>query len=108
MNKSQLYIEALPIFMRQALSIPNHPKLIRELRLLERRTSRLGKDVVDHGKRGSDDFANSVAGLLRTLTSAVDITMSWIEGEEDENRDGRQSHGAQMLTNYLAQRGIYV
>ena len=108
MNKSQLYIEALPIFMRQALSIPNHPKLIRELRLLERRTSRLGKDVVDHGKRGSDDFANSVAGLLRTLTSAVDITMSWIEGEEDENRDGRQSHGAQMLTQYLAQRGIFV
>ena len=39
MNKSQLYIEALPLFMRQAISIPNHPKLLRELRLLERPSS---------------------------------------------------------------------
>ena len=108
MNKSQLYIESLPLFMRQSLSIPNHPKLICELRLLERRTSRMGKDVVDHGPHGADDHANALAGLLRTLTSAVDISMSWVAGDEDENKDGRQSHGAQMLTNYLANRGIYV
>ena len=44
MNKSQLYIESLPLFMRQSLSISNHPKLLRELRLLERRTSRMGKE----------------------------------------------------------------
>ena len=36
--KSQLYIEALPHFTRHAISMPNHPKLLRELRLLERRT----------------------------------------------------------------------
>ena len=108
MNKSALYIEALPLFMRQSLSIPNHPKLLRELRLLERRTSRMGKDVVDHGPNGSDDHANAFCGLLRCLAKAVDVSMQWVSGEEDENKDGRQSHGAQMLTNYLAQRGIYV
>ena len=42
MNKSQLYLEMLPGFMRQNLSIPNHPRLLRELRLLERRTSAWG------------------------------------------------------------------
>jgi hypothetical protein len=34
------------------------------LRLLERRTSRLGKNAVDHPKGGHDDYANSVAGAL--------------------------------------------
>jgi hypothetical protein len=56
LNKSALYLEVLPLFMRQAISIPDHPRLLRELRLLERRTSRIGKDIVDHGKGGSDDY----------------------------------------------------
>ena len=60
MSKSALYLEALPLFMRGSVSIPDHPKLIRELRLLERRTSRVGKDIVDHGRNGSDDHANAL------------------------------------------------
>ena len=75
LNKSQLYLEALPQFMRQAISLPNHPKLLRELRLLERRTSRMGKDQVDHGAHGSDDYANALCGALRSLTRTVDV--SW-------------------------------
>jgi hypothetical protein len=63
--KSALYLEALPFFMRGAVSIPNQPQLIRELRLLERRTHRSGKDSVDHGVGGSDDYANAVAGAIR-------------------------------------------
>lgn len=62
--KSGLYLEAVPHFMREAISIPNHPRLIRELRLLERRTSRAGRDSVDHGPSGSDDYANALAGVL--------------------------------------------
>ena len=65
MPKSGLYLEALPFFMRGAVSIPNHPQLIRELRLLERRTHRSGRDTVDHGQGGSDDYANSLAGAIR-------------------------------------------
>lgn len=60
--KSSLYLECLPWFMRGAISIPNHPQLIRELRLLERRTGRSGKDTVDHPQNGSDDYANALAG----------------------------------------------
>lgn len=62
--RSALYLEAIPHFAREAVSIPDHPKLIRELRLLERRTSRTGKDSVDHPQNGSDDFANALAGAL--------------------------------------------
>jgi hypothetical protein len=65
--KSALYLEALPYFMRGAISIPNVPILIRELRLLERRVGRSGKDSVDHGASGSDDHANVLAGIMWLL-----------------------------------------
>jgi hypothetical protein len=62
--KSAIYLEALPHFNRGAISIPNHEKLPRELRGLERRVHRSGKDSVDHGAHGSDDFANALSGAL--------------------------------------------
>jgi hypothetical protein len=65
MPASQLYQEAVPLFTRGNISIPDHPQLIRELRLLERRTSRMGKDSVTHPPGGHDDFANSLAGCAR-------------------------------------------
>jgi hypothetical protein len=43
--------------------------LLRELRLLERRTHRSGKDSVDHGRTGHDDFANAVCGALHTMSA---------------------------------------
>src|SRR5262249_18411641 len=55
--KSQIYVETLPHWNRGLLSIPNVSRLTRELRLLERRTHRSGKDTVDHGVNGTDDHA---------------------------------------------------
>jgi hypothetical protein len=72
MPKSQLYLEGLPAFNRGAVSIPNMPRLIRELRLLERRVHRSGKDSVDHGQGGSDDFANVLFGALVLAASSRD------------------------------------
>jgi hypothetical protein len=92
--------------MRAAISLPNHDRLLRELRLLERRTSRSGKDAVDHGPHGSDDYANSLAGLLRSLTKRPDVNMAWVSGDDDNDQDGKQSHGAAMLTAYLTAHGI--
>jgi hypothetical protein len=76
--KSQLYLEALPLFARGLVELPDHPRLTRELRLLERRTHRSGRDTVDHGPRGSDDHANAVVGALRCLCDHFggdDLTM---------------------------------
>ena len=62
--RSGLYLEAVPAFSREAVRIPDHAQLSRELRLLERRTSRTGRDSVDHPANGSDDYANALAGAL--------------------------------------------
>jgi hypothetical protein len=66
---SQLYQECVPLFTREQISIPDHPQLIRHLRLLERRTSRMGKDAITHPPGGHDDFANSLAGCARIATA---------------------------------------
>jgi hypothetical protein len=70
-NKSAIYLEALPLFTRQLISIPNHTQLLRELRLLERRTHRSGKDTVDHGPRGNDDHANALCGCAVLASAAT-------------------------------------
>jgi hypothetical protein len=62
--KSSLYLESLPHFNRGAVSIPEHDRLLRELRTLERRVQRSGRDSVDHPKHGSDDYANALCGAL--------------------------------------------
>ena len=62
--KGRLYIDGLPSFTRRTVALPNHPPLLRELRLLERRVHLGGKDTVDHGRTGSDDHANAVFGLI--------------------------------------------
>jgi len=78
--KSGLYLEGLPAFSRGTVSIPYHTQLIRELRLLERRTARTGKDSVDHGPSGSDDHANVLFGAMYLLRErpSVDIDIGGI------------------------------
>jgi len=66
--KSQLYLEALPLFTRGLVRLPDHSRLVRELRLLERRAHRGGKDSVDHPRGGHDDYSNCVCGVLRNLS----------------------------------------
>jgi hypothetical protein len=74
--KGAIYLETLPLWTRGLISLPGHKALIRELRLLERHTHRSGKDTVDHGRNGSDDHANAVCGLLRTLVARAPLRIS--------------------------------
>lgn len=64
LSRSELYVEALPHFARNAVEIPDLARMVRELRLLERRTHRSGKDSIDHPRGGSDDYANVLAGAI--------------------------------------------
>jgi hypothetical protein len=87
-SKSQLYLETLPLFVRQVVSLPDHAVTIRELKSLERRTARSGKDSVDHPRNGHDDHANSVAGVLHALAApkkkyAYDTSMAWADDYDD-------------------------
>jgi hypothetical protein len=110
-NKSQIYLEALPIFTRGLVSLPDHSRLTRELRLLERRASRVGKDVVDHGRTGSDDYANALCGVLYALTgngSSYASDLKWVGGPgiDDDRSDWIQTPPKvrQELADFAARR----
>jgi hypothetical protein len=69
LTASETYCEALPLWTRAAVRIPNHLALQRELRLLERRPTRLGRDQVTHPRGVHDDHANVCFGALYGLAS---------------------------------------
>ena len=62
--KSQLYLELLGPLNARRIELPDQKRLRAQLLGLERRTSRAGKDQVDHRAGGKDDLANSAAGAL--------------------------------------------
>lgn len=61
-TKSDLYNEFLPLLNSSRVELPDLPRLTKQLIALERRTSRTGKDSIDHPPGGHDDVINSVAG----------------------------------------------
>jgi hypothetical protein len=75
LTRSELYLEGLPLFTRGLVSIPDHAQLIRELRLLERRTARSGKDSVDHGVGGSDDHSNVLFGAMHLAAKPAETVI---------------------------------
>lgn len=66
-SKSDLYAELLPTINSEQCELLDHPKLVAQIVGLERRTSRSGRDSIDHGPGGHDDLANAVAGVLYLL-----------------------------------------
>lgn len=64
LTKSEIYLECVAHFAANRVRLPNNDKLIRELRLLERRVGRSGKDACDHPRNGSDDYANAALGAI--------------------------------------------
>ena len=69
-KRSDLYLDALPFFARALVRLPDHSRLLRELRTLERRTGRNGKEIVNHPRGGTDDYANALCGALRLANVA--------------------------------------
>ena len=69
-SRSDLYLELLPLVNAARVELLDEPRLVGQLAGLERRTSRSGKDTVDHRPGGHDDLANSVAGALVTASAA--------------------------------------
>jgi len=63
-NRSEIYLDALPLFTAGRVRLLDHKRTIHQFASLERRTSSIGKDRVDHGVGGNDDCCNAVAGAL--------------------------------------------
>jgi hypothetical protein len=92
--KSKIYLEALPLFARGLVRLPDNARLIRELRLLERSTHRSGRDTVDHGRNGSDDAANVVCGVLQLLSNRASVYTNyaaWVGGDPVSDPGGWQA-----------------
>jgi hypothetical protein len=71
LSKSQIYLEFEPLLAQGRCELLDNKTLFNELRGLERRTGRTGKDRVDHGPRGKDDSANATAGVLVELAAGA-------------------------------------
>jgi hypothetical protein len=70
--KSELYQSLLALLNSRRIELLDNPRLINQLTGLERRTSRAGRDSIDHAPGGHDDLANAVAGLA-ALTANLAI-----------------------------------
>jgi hypothetical protein len=62
--KSDIYRELLPAVNAARVELLDLPRLSAQLACLERRTSRGGRDSIDHAPGGHDDVANAAAGAL--------------------------------------------
>jgi hypothetical protein len=65
-SKSEIYVDLLPLINSSAIDLLDNERLLMQLSSLERRTSRAGKDSIDHAPGAHDDLANAVAGALVT------------------------------------------
>jgi hypothetical protein len=71
MNRSELYLAFLPLLNSARVDLLDSPRMVAQFVGLERRTSRAGRDTVDHAPGGHDDLANAVAGVLTVKADAA-------------------------------------
>ena len=90
--RSDYYDAFLPMINSQSVELLDHPRSLRQLAALERRTSLSGRSVVGHPPRGHDDLANVIAGACVGLKlvrqsgySVASVTRSWTRRVEDES-----------------------
>jgi hypothetical protein len=72
--KSGLYIDLLPKLNSKTIRIPDIPKLVNQIAGLERRTSRGGRDTIDHALGAHDDVANVAAGVAHCVVNRRTFT----------------------------------
>jgi len=65
--KSDIYHDLLPLLNSKRVELLEHTRMSAQLVNLERRTSRGGRDSIDHSAGGHDDCINAAAGVLVML-----------------------------------------
>ena len=81
MDKSELFVELLPLANSNSIELLDHPRLAAQLGALQRRVGRSGKDSIDHPKnvRAHDDLAVAAAGaLVAALTTAGKVSLDQV------------------------------
>jgi hypothetical protein len=78
-DRSQAYLNVLPKFMSGKVRLLDSPRLISQFASLERRTTPVGRDKVDHGPGGKDDCCNAAALALTIKGSSYwDGDLAWV------------------------------
>lgn len=83
--RSDIYLETGPRLAQGRVRLLDHPRLITQLRQLERRTSPGGRDRVNHPPGGHDDVANAAMGAVwmvgqrneQTMPTLIRHTREW-------------------------------
>jgi hypothetical protein len=83
LTKSGIYRDALAILNSKRAQLLDHPRLITQLCGLERRTSRGGKDSIDHAPGAHDDVCNAAMGALLLADNGDRKTVSWAAVADD-------------------------
>jgi hypothetical protein len=97
-SKSDLYRDMLPALNSGRILLPRSERLISQLTGLERRTTRAGRDSIDHSPGGHDDLANAVAGAYdsvveeprrvpRVVLANWDGSSAWWDDDEIDPRE---------------------
>jgi hypothetical protein len=91
--KSDLYRDLLPALNSGRILLPRSERLTNQLVGLERRTTRAGKDSIDHAPGGHDDLANAVAGAFDVIAARPQLYLHYggwggycrsVGGDDDE------------------------
>lgn len=75
-SKSLIYQEWLPLINSGKVELLDIPRLVNQACGLERRTSRAGKDSIDHAPGGHDDVVNAAAGALVMVVAKPQLRIS--------------------------------
>jgi hypothetical protein len=79
LDKSQLYLNALPAFGSHAVRLTDNRAVVEQFVMLERRPGSGGRDRVDARGGKSEDSANCVAGVISLLAKPLSGAAGWLE-----------------------------
>jgi hypothetical protein len=79
LDKSRLYLHALPQLTSGRVRLPDVPEIVTEFCSLERRTGSEGRDKVDARGGKPEDVANAISGCVWLLSQPMSSADGWIE-----------------------------
>ena len=107
-SKSELYRELLPLLNSAQLALLDHPRLIAQLAALERRTTRGGRDAIDHPPGGHDDLINCVAGaLVLAAAPTTPLIFTYFDAATGADTDAERAGSAAMVQDAIARDGAF-
>jgi hypothetical protein len=84
-TRSELYLSLAPALNAGAVEMPPCEVLAKQLVALERRTTRGGRDIIDHAPGAHDDRAKAVAGVVAELAKKRTGQVFGLLTDHDEN-----------------------